>query len=108
MTRTTIALALALLLALCGAGWGWKETTRYSALYAEAAQEVEDQKALTKLIQKSVQKADRDAARARLKLKEALDANPVWRDTPMPVPIYDSLCRTLKCSPASPVPTPGS
>lgn len=106
MTRTTIALALALLLALCGATWGWKEATRYSALYTEAAQEVEDQKALTKLIQKSVQKADKDAAAARLKLKEALDANPVWRDTPMPGPIRDSLCRTLKCVKPRDVPAP--
>lgn len=108
MNRTTIALILALLLALCGAAWGWREATRYSALYAEAAQEVEDQKALTKLIQKSVQKADKDAARARLKLKEALDANPVWRDTPVPEPIRDSLCDTLKCVPARRVPAPGS
>lgn len=106
MTRTTIALALSLLLALGVAAWGWKEATRYSALYAEAAQEVEDQKALTKMIQKSVQKADRDAATARLKLKEALDANPVWRDTPVPVPIYDSLCGTLRCVKPGGVPAP--
>lgn len=48
-------------------------------------------------VQVQVQKANTDAAKARLKLKEALDANPVWRDTPVPVPVRDSLCDTLRC-----------
>jgi hypothetical protein len=98
MTRTTIALALALVLALGGAAWGWREATRYSALYAEASQDLEDQKARTVLIQKSAQKSVQEAAAARLKLKEALDASPEFRDTPVPVPVRDSLCRTIRCN----------
>lgn len=106
MTRTTLALCLLLALAVCGAGWGWQEATRYERLYAETALALEDQKALTKRIQKQVQKADKDAATARQRLKEALDAVPEWRDSRTPEPVRDSLCSTLRCVKPSPVPAP--
>jgi hypothetical protein len=106
MIRILIALALALVLALCGLGWYVREAGRYQDMAEKAELALTQEKARTARIQSLVQKADKDAATARQNLKEALDAYPVWRDTPVPVPIYDSLCRTLRCVPARGVSAP--
>lgn len=106
MIRTLIALSLALVLALCGLGWYMREAGRYQDMAETAELALTQEKARTARIQALVQKADKDAAKARQQLKEALDAYPIWRDTPVPVPIRDSLCDTLKCVQPRRVPAP--
>lgn len=102
-------LILALLLTLASyVAWDQHgEATRYKGLAAEANTALVAAQARTALIQAKVQQADKDAAKARLDLRKALDAYPIWRDTVVPVPVYDSLCNTLRCDPASGVPSSG-
>lgn len=68
--------------------------------------QLEAEQVRTKRLQRDVQSATAKANAARLAHKEALDAYPEYRDAPVPVPIRDSLCGTLRCKPASPVPAP--
>ncbi|AWD90632.1 hypothetical protein [Pseudomonas phage Njord] len=37
------------------------------------------------------------AGDARIKVKEALDEAPAYRDTPTPKPVVDSLCKQIRC-----------
>lgn len=102
------AILLALLLALASyVAWDqYGEARRYKGLAEDANTALVAAQARTAQIQSRVQKADKDAAKARLDLKEALDAYPVWRDTAVPEPVYDSLCRTIRCNKPSGVPSP--
>lgn len=48
-------------------------------------------------VQAQVLRSNTAAQKARAALKDALDAEPTFRDTPVPVPVRDSLCSTLRC-----------
>lgn len=74
-----------------------QEAQRYKDLYEAEHTLLLDAQARTARIQKQVQSAQAQAAAARKSLKEALDASPEFRDTPVPVPVRDSLCGTLHC-----------
>lgn len=97
MIRLIAVLSLALVLALCGVGYSVSKVYEYKDAAADANSALVKAQARTATIQALVKKADKDAARARSDLKEALDAYPVWRDAAVPVPVYDSLCRTVRC-----------
>ena len=83
------------------------EATRYKDELTLATKSLEQARTRTASIQKQVQSANTDAAKARQSLKEVLDAEPVYRDSPTPVPVVDELCRTLRCSGAGSVSAPG-
>lgn len=51
----------------------------------------------TQRLQRSVLAGKAKADASRQRLKEATDANPEDRDAPVPVPVRDSLCSTLRC-----------
>lgn len=55
------------------------------------------EKLRTQRLQRSVLAAKAKADSATRSLKEATDANPEDRDAAVPVPVRDSLCRTLRC-----------
>lgn len=97
MSRLVVALSLALVLALCGVGYSVSKVYEYKGLAEDANSALVKAQARTAKIQALVKKADKDAAKARSDLKEALDAYPVWRDAAVPGPVHDSLCRTLRC-----------
>lgn len=42
----------------------------------------------------------------RKPVEKALNANPDWRDTPVPDAVADGLCSRIRCAPVHPVPTP--
>lgn len=106
MIRLVVALSLALVLALCGVGYSVSKVYQYKDSAEAANSALVEAKAHTAKIQARVQKADKDAAKARSDLKEALDAYPVWRDAAVPGPVHDSLCRTLRCIEPRGVPSP--
>lgn len=108
MIKLVVALSLALVLALCGVGYSVSKVYEYKGVATEAKTALVQAQVRTSRIQALVQQADKDAAKARSDLRKALDANPVWRDTVVPVPVYDSLCNTLRCDPARSVPPSGS
>ena len=108
MMRTLIALTLALVLTLCGLGYSVSKVYEYKDAASVAQKELVQAQARTTRIQALVQQADKDAAKARSDLRKALDAYPTWRDAVVPVPVYDSLCNTLRCDPARSVPPSGS
>lgn len=106
MIRIVIALGIACAL-LTGYTLLQRETISTLGTSLEAATARADKaEEKVQLIQGKVRKANAAAAAARLNLKEALDAYPVWRDTPVPVPVRDRLCDTLRCREPSSVPTP--
>lgn len=107
MIRLVAGLTLALVLALCGLGYSVSRVHQYKAQAAAANTALAAAQARTKAIQALVHKADKDAAKARLDLKEVLDANPTWRDARVPEPVLDSLCRTVRCANPSGMPSPG-
>lgn len=104
-----LSVVLVMLLALASYGWytAHGEATRYKDELSTANAALEQARTRTASIQKQVQAANTDAAKARQSLKEVLDAEPVYRDSPTPVPVVDELCRTLRCSGAGSVSTPG-
>lgn len=53
-----------------------------------------------------VKRANATADLARGALAKALDQNKEWAATAVPSPVVDSLCGTLRCADAVPVPTP--
>lgn len=107
--NVVVGIVLALLLALASYGWytADAEATRYKDELTLATKSLEQARTRTASIQKQVQAANTDAAKARQSLKEVLDAEPVYRDSPTPVPVVDELCRTLRCSGAGSVSAPG-
>lgn len=106
MIRLVIALGIACAL-LTGYTLLQRETISTLGTSLKAATErAVKAEAKVQLIQGKVKQANAAAATARYNLKEALDANPVWRDTPVPVPVRDRLCDTLRCREPSDVPAP--
>lgn len=69
------------------------------------AAQLKAEKLRTQRLQRDVLAATAKANAARQSLKEALDANPVYRDAAVPVPVRDILCGTLRCKPARTLPT---
>lgn len=106
MIKLVVALSLALVLALCGIGYSVSKVYEYKDLAKDANSALVEAQARTTKIQALVKKADKDAAKARSDLKEALDAYPVWRDAAVPGPVHDSLCRTLRCIEPGGMPSP--
>ncbi|AWD90724.1 hypothetical protein [Pseudomonas phage Achelous] len=64
----------------------------------DTRRELEATKAKVKQIQVNTSKAQATAQGNRVKTKEVLDATPEFRDTPVPQPVVDSLCKILRCN----------
>lgn len=56
-----------------------------------------DERARTGRIQSQVQAVQRERDKAKAELKEALNADPTWRDAAVPGAVRDSLCKRLRC-----------
>lgn len=108
MTRIVIALGVLLVLLSGYTLYQWERISTLGDALTESTTRADKAEKQVQLIQAKVQKANAAAATARLNLKEALDANPVWRDTPVPVPVRDRLCDTLRCREPRTVQSPGS
>lgn len=109
--RLVAALGVAVLVLLLGC-------VASTALWRLAASERDVAQGQVQSLTKSLERSQRSlravqgeletAARARLNLKEAEDANPGWRDARTPDAVRDSLCERIRCADVGAVRAPGS
>lgn len=91
-------LLLALSVGLGGSAYyGYRYTAEVRAQRDQALQSLSEADTLRRSIQRQVTAAVAAKAVAEQKLKEALDESPEFRDAPVPVPVRDSVCATLRC-----------
>uniref|UniRef100_A0AAU6W0H5 Rz-like protein n=4 Tax=unclassified bacterial viruses TaxID=12333 RepID=A0AAU6W0H5_9VIRU len=94
----TILLLLGLCVALAAStGYYAVQTSNARGALADAQSELTAAKKRIATVQAQVLRSNAAAQKARADLKDALDAEPTFRDTPVPVPVRDSLCGTLRC-----------
>lgn len=96
---TKLTMTLVILVCLLGYGVVWQAREAVAARHErdDLAAQLEASKLRTQRLQRSVLAATAKAATAERSLKEAMNVNPEDRDAPVPVPVRDSLCSTLRC-----------
>lgn len=101
MRAFTVAVLLAFLCLVLGFTTYWQYNKASDLAYelADASARAKNAEAKVLRIQGAVVQAQKAASVARQKLKDALDADPEYRDSATPVPVRDSLCATLHCQP---------
>lgn len=102
-------LGLALSGSLLWGRWQAAEATRYEALAQRLETDLTALQGRLEASQRAAAAAQRRATTAESTIRGALNANPDWRDAPVPPAIRDRLCEYASCAPvrASEVPHPG-
>lgn len=96
MIERTLPFALVLLLSVL-LYFGYGRIQELTTERDDLAAQLEVSKLRTQRLQRSVLAATAKAATAERSLKEAMNVDPEDRDAPVPVPVRDSLCSTLRC-----------
>lgn len=100
-------LGLALVGSLLWGRWQAAEATRYEALAQRLETDLSALQGRLEAAQRATTAAGQRATTAEITIRGALNANPDWRNAPVPADIRNRLCEFTSCAPvrASEVPS---
>lgn len=96
MRQKLLTIATILLLALLAYSQ-WDRAITYREERDGYKEQLEAEQAKTKKLRAGVSAATSKAQDTRVRVKEAIDATPEFRDTPVPKSVADSLCKQIRC-----------
>ncbi len=95
--RLTVGLILALVLTACAGLYAAQKAWQYHRTAENLATQLEAAEARIGRIQQGVLAVEAKAAQTHKEVQSALDANPAWRDAPVPPAVRGELCKHLAC-----------
>lgn len=95
--KVFLSLLAALLLSLCAALYAGSKALEYRRIAQDKETALRASQEELQAVRLQVAQVVFQVQQSRQEVKEAVDANPEWRDAAVPAAVADRLCKQLRC-----------